>query len=58
MDTICGHNKLQGVDCGVINCKYHSADNSCVAHNITVENHNAMKKAETFCGTFTPRSEQ
>ena len=31
MESICGHEKLPGVDCGVINCKYHSADNACVA---------------------------
>ena len=55
MESICGHEKLPGVDCGVINCKYHSADNACVASSITVENHNAIKRAETFCGTFLPK---
>ncbi|MBQ8974764.1 MAG: DUF1540 domain-containing protein [Oscillospiraceae bacterium] len=55
MDKSC--KKLSGVDCGVVNCKFHSVDNACVADNIKVENHNAMKRAETFCGTFAPRSE-
>ena len=58
MDNICGNSKLPGVACGAINCKYHSADNCCVASGITVENRSAIKKAETFCGTFCPRSSQ
>ena len=49
--------KLRGVDCGVVNCKYHCQDDSCTARSISVENRRAMNKAETFCGTFSPRSE-
>ncbi len=49
--------KLRGVDCGVVNCKYHCQDDSCTARSISVENRRAMNKAETFCGTFSTRSE-
>lgn len=48
-----GH--LPGVGCSVIGCKYHSTDNCCTAECIDVKNENAIKKAETFCGTFAPR---
>jgi hypothetical protein len=47
--------KLKGVGCGVVNCKFHSSDNYCHADQIKIESQNAMKKAETFCGTFSPR---
>lgn len=48
---------LYGVDCDVVHCKYHGHDNRCYADNIIVESPNALKKAETFCGTFSPRPE-
>lgn len=46
---------LYGVDCDVVNCKYHGHDNRCFASCINVEAHDAAKKTETFCGTFSPR---
>lgn len=45
---------LGGVCCHVENCVYHTRGNSCTAANIDVKNENALTKAETFCGTFTP----
>lgn len=44
--------KLYGVGCDVINCKYHGQDDFCHADCINVESHNAVRKTETFCGTF------
>ena len=44
--------KLNGVGCGVINCKYHTIDNRCTAGRINVESPNAVRMGETFCGTF------
>jgi len=48
--------KLPGVGCGVVNCRYHGTDNCCCAEKITVESRNAIRKTETFCGTFTPKT--
>ena len=48
--------KLSRVGCDVINCKYHGGDNCCHAESISVESQNAIRKAETFCGTFEARS--
>jgi hypothetical protein len=45
-----------GVGCDVKSCKYHSKDNLCTANRINVASENAMRKAETFCATFTPRA--
>ena len=50
------NDKLCGVGCDVVNCKYHSTDNCCHADCIAVQSPSAMRKAETFCGTFTPKS--
>ena len=47
---------LYGVTCDAAHCRYHAHDNRCLAENIMVESPNAIKKAETFCGTFVPRS--
>lgn len=47
---------LTGVGCDVVNCKYHGGDDRCHADSIIVESHNALRKAETFCGTFEPKS--
>ena len=47
---------LGGVGCTVSNCKYHTNGDRCGADHITVQNENAVKKAETFCSTFTPKS--
>ena len=51
---VCGHDPLRGVGCEVVNCKYH-ASGLCCADSIKVESPNAIKRAETFCGTFSPR---
>ena len=48
---------LGDVACGVKNCIYHSTDNCCHAERITVRSENAVRMAETFCGTFHPRAE-
>ena len=48
--------KLSGVGCDVQNCTYHGKDGCCHAQSITVESKNALRKAETFCGTFEPKS--
>ena len=50
-----GDDILYGVGCDVVNCKYHDHASHCSADSITVESQNAVKKAETFCGTFAPR---
>lgn len=56
-DNKCSKNdKLKGVGCDVVSCKYHGGDNCCHADKITVESHTAIRKAETFCGTFTPKA--
>ena len=47
--------KLCGVSCDVVNCMYHGTDNHCHAQKITVESTNAVRKAETFCGTFVAK---
>lgn len=46
---------LYGVDCDVVKCKYHGHDNRCFAESIHVGSPEALKKTETFCGTFSPR---
>lgn len=50
-------NSLDGVGCSVSNCKYHTKNNACTAPGIAVQSENALRKAETFCGTFAPRSD-
>lgn len=52
----CSCEKIIGVGCDVVNCKYHVKDNNCCAGSIKVESHNAVHKGETFCGTFSPKS--
>ena len=52
----CWAEKLSGVGCDVINCKYHGKDNHCHADSITVESHSAIRKAETFCSTFEAKA--
>ncbi len=49
-------NTLNGVGCDVISCRYHGCDNHCHADSINVESLNAIRKVETFCGTFEPKS--
>lgn len=51
-----GSDTLYGVGCDVNSCRYHGNDDCCHAQKILVESHNALRKAETFCGTFAPRS--
>ena len=47
---------VSGVGCDVFNCKYNDTEcKCCTAEHINVENKAALKKAETFCGTFVPR---
>lgn len=55
MADIKNSDMIYGVTCDVVNCKFHGHDNRCVADRINVESQNAIKKAETFCGTFAPR---
>ena len=50
------NDKLSGVACDVVNCKFHGSDNFCHADEIVVESANAVRKGETFCGTFTPNT--
>lgn len=45
---------IRGVRCHVENCAHHSRGNICTAASIDVRNEDALTKAETFCGTFTP----
>lgn len=47
---------ISDVSCGVKSCAYHTVDDRCVAERINVKNENAQRMAETFCGTFTPRT--
>ena len=47
---------VQNVGCNVRDCKHHSATNICTASHIDVKNESAQRKAETFCGTFAPKS--
>ncbi|MGM9522049.1 MAG: DUF1540 domain-containing protein [Oscillospiraceae bacterium] len=51
-----GGDKLHGVGCDVVSCKYHGGDNYCHADSIVVESENAIRKAETFCGTFEAKA--
>lgn len=52
--------RLRGVGCGVTGCKYNGchqgAGNTCCASHIHVQNESAVRKAETFCSTFEPKS--
>ena len=50
-------NCVKGVGCDVKNCKYHDhVGNCCVASHIDVQNKSAVNMAETYCGTFAPRT--
>lgn len=49
-------NKLYGVGCDVVNCRYNTQGRNCTAEAIAVESRNASKKVETFCGTFSPKA--
>ena len=48
--------KNPGVGCDVTSCRFHGTDNCCHADQIQVESHNAIRKAETFCGTFEAKA--
>lgn len=58
-DTKIYGSHLPGVGCDVTNCKYNGCNTgvgcTCCASHITVQNENAMRKAETFCATFEPK---
>ena len=48
---------VQGVGCDVYNCRYNdNTCKSCTADHIMVENKTALKKGETFCDTFSPKT--
>ena len=48
---------VKGVGCDVQNCVYHSqTENYCTAEHINVQNKAAVNKAETYCGTFSPKA--
>lgn len=51
----CG-DRLSGVGCHVESCKYHGTDNFCHADAIFVGSENAIRKAETYCGTFETKN--
>lgn len=51
----CG-DRLPGVGCDVVSCKYHGTDGHCHAESIVVESHSAIRKGETFCGTFEAKA--
>ncbi len=46
-----GRERVQNVGCSVKECKYHASNDICSAEHIVVQNENAQRKAETFCGT-------
>ena len=51
------HGCVQGVGCNVSSCRYNDSQcKSCTAAHISVQNRNAIKKGETFCDTFTPKT--
>ena len=48
---------LKGVGCDVHNCKYNDTScKACRAEHINVQNRSALKKGETFCDTFSPKT--
>lgn len=55
---IYGEKHLPGVGCDVTTCKFNGtrcgAGMTCCAEHINVRNESALRKAETFCGTFEP----
>jgi len=51
----CGETN-RGIDCDVVSCKYHIGEKCCTAKCISVGSTNALRKGETYCGTFSPRS--
>ena len=49
-----GRDCINGVNCTVANCKHHTLSDQCTATHINVKSEEAVTKAETFCGTFSP----
>jgi hypothetical protein len=47
-----GRQRVQNVGCSVKECKYHATNDVCSAEHISVQNENAQRRAETFCGPF------
>ncbi len=47
---------IREVNCEVTSCRYHGIDCKCHADSITVESPSAMRKGETFCGTFAHKN--
>lgn len=47
---------IEGVGCDVETCVYNSDGKRCHAGHIQVQNDRARSKGETFCDTFTQKS--
>ncbi len=47
---------LRGVGCDVEACRYNENACHCSADSINIESRSALKKGETFCSTFSPKS--
>ena len=47
---------LDGVGCDVAACRYNDDARRCSAQSINIESRSAVKKGETFCSTFSPKS--
>ena len=43
---------INTIDCGVVNCVYHSGENKCTAPTVKVSPPSASRSDQTFCGTF------
>ena len=54
-----GHhkNKPNGIICTVGTCAFHSGSNTCNAGGIKVGTEYALDKTETFCSTYSHKSE-
>ena len=48
---------IEGVGCNVETCAYNSNGQRCHAETIYVQNGNAHKMDEAFCGTFKKKSD-
>ncbi|SMC39730.1 DUF1540 domain-containing protein [Papillibacter cinnamivorans] len=44
--------RIDQVSCNVESCMYHSEDDLCMAHGITVGPENARTEGETLCATY------
>ena len=56
MNSMKNHNDhLHGVTCAAGHCAYQK-EGMCRADHISVKSENAIRQAETFCSTFSPKS--